>query len=310
MMKYARQIYSVKRKTTDENKNEIKKTLAVDMHLFLRGEEDDCPMEMHAGYSRFVITLMNVYGFKKTIVKSNFSVNDVRFLSQKTKWCNNILWDHMYLSNIPQTTSNMDMSSPAYTCKIAGKLCAQKTPAEILMAEGEEGKEKLKRHVQWLQENGNPKYAKMNNSQIEAINEGIRLFDEKKLNATVLKTAAPHFNLLDTGRRYFRNEKKGDLFHTYQLKVDFDAGLNYPYSITIQNNWNSVIFQDDGTCRIGSENEDAQTISLRLSAAEWTGLVEAMHVRLDQFETCNFAKQSRIMEDNAWKPIHNYNNAS
>lgn len=303
MMKYARQIYAVKRKSTDGTK----KTLAVDMHLFLPGEtEDDCPMTLHAGYSRFVFILMNVNGYQKIIPKANFAINDVRFLVQKTQWCNTLLWKHMYLSG-PQldTSSSVNTNSPAYTCKIAGKF-AQKTPAEILMAEGENGKQILQRHVEWLQKNGNAKYAKMNESQINAINDGIRLFNEGKLNATIVKAVAPHFMLFDSGRKFFRGEKKGDLFRTYQLKVEFDAGLNYPYQVTIQNSWNSVTVLEDGSCRIGGENVDAQSVSIKLSAAEWTGLAETMKARLEQFEINNFTKQSRIMEDNCWKPDSNF----
>lgn len=295
-MKYPRQIYSIKRSKKTET-SVTKSTLSVDMKLYLP-EEDDSPMEMHAGYSLFSITLINVNGTQKIAPHANFPIKDTRYISQKTEWCNTKLWDYTYSKQSEQTTNN---NSPAYSCKIAGKF-NQKTPVEILLEKGDNGKKELELHCSWLKEHGSEKYAKINQAQIEAIQEGIELYNNHSINSNVAKTVTPDVILYDSGRKFFRSEQKDGLFKCYQIKITFNAGMNYPYLVSIHNSYNTVTILPDKTCRIGGENKFPQTANIRLTAVEWTSLIEVLNARLNQFEIANFAKQCRIMEDNSWKP--------
>lgn len=312
-MKYPRQIYVVKRPSI---------TLACDMRLFL--PDGDMPMTMHAGYSVFSIALLTHNEGKLVNPRVNIPVKDLNFLCQKTEWCNQQLWSYMHqpiwLKNIEKpiqkitgwlknalkiTEGGCNTNSPAFTQKLAGKF-ANKTVVEVIKEKKEAGIEELKTHANWLAQNTEPKYKKGNDAQIAAIKDGIFLYESGQLNDVEVDESSSNFVVYDSGKKFFRGEKKDGLNKCYYIKVTFNETLNYPYTVYIQNSYNSVTEQVDKTVRIGTENLYPQTAIMKLSASEWTGLITTMKDRCFQFELSNFARQYRIMEDNAWKPEEQY----
>lgn len=329
-MKYPTQVYKVARKNA---------TLGVDFHLCNQQEinEKMTPMEIHAGWSRYVLTILFKNEENKyASIKANLPQGDVDYLYEKTNYANNYLFERhnkrpteerlekkqgeilVLLKNIgnicfkalkqlnPEAKAPnkkaVDTNSDAFTITLQKY---KTSPVQVILNLGqEEGFKALKQQISWLEQNiFNPKYKENNEKHIAAIKEAMRLSQEGLL--TDLELTDANICLYNSGKKYFRGEKKGNLFKTYSIIINFDSSKDYPYEINITNSFCSVETQTDKTVRIGTENEDSVTRAIKLSAGEWTNIIKTMVRRKEQFEMLNFKNMMKIMDEYSFKPNTN-----
>lgn len=326
-MKYPTQISKVARKNA---------TLGVDFHLCQQQEinEKMTPMEIHAGWSRYVLTLLfKNEDNKYASIKANIPQGDVDYLYEKTNYANNYLFEknnkrpsetrlekkQSEILNLMKNIGNlcfktlkhlnpeakMPKSKAIDTTSDAFTICLQKyktSPVQVILNLGqEEGFKALNQQISWLEQNlSNPKYKENNTKHIVAIKDAMKLSQEGLL--ADLELTDTNICLYNSGKKYFRGEKKGDLFKTYSISINFDSSKEYPYEINITNAYCSVETQTDKTVRIGTENEDAVTRAIKLSAGEWTNIIKTMARRKEQFEMLYFKNMLKIMDEYSFKP--------
>lgn len=286
MMKYPMQIESVKR---------IDKTLGIDSNLCLPTKEEyandrKMPLEMHSGFSRFTLSILE----NKESVKANIPAEDIKYIYEKTGLVQSEIMKYLL------TEHEEEKLSIAYTQKLFDKKFSNRTPAEILTNNPEE-KENLLKTRKFLESNLT-KY-KTNQSQINAIDDALKLFEAGKLkdvkcsrikNIEIYNepTKIPNANKVD----------KDDLTFVYSISIIGMPDKNYPFAINIMNGKAPVI-KDKKTGKITAELSkltDKKEMSFLLSEKEWSKIINRMCSTLKNFEMMNFKMQYELAKENSY----------
>lgn len=305
LKKYTKQITSAEARNIKGKKT----TLSIDQELYVP-KADDSPMKMFADYSRFKVAVMNnnnPEGIMKNPV-ANLLVSEIPYIYQHTLWCNKKYWDLQWEKACGcGNTNETDTEQPtglAYTVKLAGKM-AGKTAAQVLTEKGDEGKKQLSAQSEWLSKNLSGRYAASNKEQIDAINEAISLYNRGQLKKTNMDNVYPQILVNEPVKKYFREKKEinGEIYNKcYEIRITFDAGRNYPYTVAVQNSYCSVQSAPGQTSRIGNENLEPSYGEIKLTVSQWLKFIEVMHNRILEHEVTHYREQERIMDENAWKP--------
>lgn len=288
--KYPFQVCALKRKT---------RTLGVDAQLYTpRPEEDIPPLEMHSGYSRFVITLINTE--TDTVTTANISAKEVPSITLRTELAIkrvDRLNDYLYISN----ANSSQPASPAYTQKLFDKNFKGRTPAEVLMSNPDD-REKLLNVREWLNKNlaAYPK----NKSQIDAIDEAITLLDigELKKNDDTPKVSIKPFEVFTSDCKFKTktNDKGYNLI--YGISLTCDPNKNNPFELKIMNCYAPVKTLPGGQKNIVmNEAVDKTEVSINMSIDEWNFVITEINNRKKDFEFMHskaaFEEANRIYTD-------------
>ena len=300
--KYPKQITGAEAR----NVRGIKTTLTVDQLLDVPTEKDS-PMIMFAGWSVFRIVVMSNNNSEKLMKNpmANITIEEVPYIYEKTKWCNQKLWELEWSGSKNKRLENTDTpNTPAYTVKLAGRFSG-KTAAQYLAEKGSEGEKDLLKQKEFLSNNLHGRYAESNKAQIEGINDAINLMKQGKLNAVKSEDIVPQILVNEPIRKYFREKKEidGKTYNKiYELRITFDAGRQYPYTVSIKNSYCSVIERPGELSTIGSENLEPSYGEIKLSAGKWLHYIETMRNRMLEHEITHYPEQERIMRKYSWKP--------
>ena len=284
-IKYPKQCYVVKRPTM---------TLGIDACFAL---SDETPMCIHSGYSVFKLTIIDKKGVTIT-PHANIPMRDIPFLSQKTEWCNQKIWD---TENEKEKVADTGIPETVFSVKMSGKMKGY-TPGSYLLEKGDAGVQPLKDHGNWLYLNGSPKYKIANQKQIKAIKAALAAYEEGRFKNMYSKDICNRCLVYDGGIKYFTTKMEGNNKLCYHVEVNCNLKMQYPYEIKITNWVAPVIVRPNGSTEIQSGQQNLHSSSMLLSVAEWTNLVETLKDRKAQFELSNFTRQYRIMVENSWKP--------
>lgn len=214
-------------------------------------------------FSRFVFTYIGKDGIRP---KGNLPVDDFASLKLRAEESAQLLYQYEV-----NKTSNVgtSASSPAYTVKLAGKLYTGKTVAEILKNPDE--MDNLLNTKKWLE--ANVRTYPANKEKIDAIEDGIKLFNEGKLKVETA-VVTPTLDVYKGETKYIRQYDNEGRNLCYQLEITFNAAMNMPYAITIKNFFAPL---DEKTKMITMKekvNEVNRTI--RLTEKEFLNLIEKM----------------------------------
>lgn len=270
--KYPNQVYSVKRKS---------KVLGVDA-MFFAPTENDSPFEMHAGYSRAVLTLLDSSGSKMITYKCNIPATEIPYVYEKTK----------AIMNAPKTTAaapDDGMSSrPAYTQKLFDKRFKGKTPAEVLLANAED-EQNLLQIKDWLSQNI-AKYP-ANKAQIDAIEDAINLLKIGELKEHVGSADNGGTVIYSTDYKFMTTKNEAGHNLIYSVSVVYEPAMKYPYNLNITNCYAPVKTEANGQKNIQmSEATGMMKSSLAMSEAEWFTVMDRLMRTLNNFENNNFPK--------------------
>ena len=277
--KYNEQVVSIKR---------TKKTLGVDAFLSTPNIKSGQPaLEMHAGYSRFVFTILDQTSGKMNAIKANLHADEVELLKVKTEFAINYMMENVLnTSDLPAST--------AYTVKMASKEFAGKTPAQILN-EDPSNKEKLISCKEWLTENLT-KYPR-NQEQIDAIDDALDL-----LAFGTLKDVSTSSGLIELYREDIKipnatkvNEN-GKTF-VYSFSIVCDPSKDFPFAINIQNCYATPIKSATGqiTANMKSADNNMKT-SILLTTEEWYKVVKKMDGIVRCFEMLNYPHMMELVK--------------
>lgn len=280
--KYPYQICSIKR---------AKKTLGVDAQLFTPRENEDIPpMEVHSGFSRFVLTLVDKE--KNISPTANIPANDVLFVKLQSE---NAIRE-LNNASTPNESNGSINDSIAYTQKLFDRNFKGRTPAEILMNNPDD-KEKLLGVREWLNDNV-AAYPK-NQAQIDAIDEAIMLFDMGELgNKTTVVNTSHVFDIYRTDYKFkTKTDDKGNNL-IYGISVVCDTSKDYPFIINITNCYAPVQTLSNGQKNIKmNEAVNMMKSSLSMSSSEWYSVISRMSNTLKNFEAINFERAYKESQD-------------
>lgn len=276
-----------------------KKTLGVDAKLYLPTEkEDKNPLEIHSGFSRFELTILDKENDVKPI--ANIPAGEIPYIKEKTKLAMSKMMNGLPMDANPTATEKTD---PAYTVTLTDKTYKGMTPAAVLIRNPAD-KERLIAIKEWLKPNI-AKYPR-NKQQIEAIDSAIALLDAGKLenNTSIPKAAATDLiEIYKTDYKYKSktNEKGYNL--VYGINIMCNPGKQYPFCVNITNAYAPVETESTGQKNIKMQQaEDIAKSFILISECEWFSLVDRMETTLKNFENMNFPKQFEKSNRDGWHP--------
>ncbi len=280
-IKYPNQIYKCAR--TD-------KTLGIDALLFAADTKNgQSPLELHAGYSRFVLTILKKKGENYVPVTANIPPRELDLIKKKSEIAVEKL--------MSKTTVEQPELSVAYTEKFFTGTFKGKTPADVL--QNPSNKEALLEYRKQLEQNVE-KYP-VNKTKIKAIDEAIHLLDSGALRDGE-PTSSTQIDIYRADIRAPHATKVDSEGYTdvYSISIVFDSSLKYPFAINISNckakitkNTNGTLSPNMSQKKPGTE-EDANIL---LTDAEWFSALSRMERTNSMFEAYVFKEMFSMARD-------------
>lgn len=270
-----------------------KKTLGVDAFLAEpRTVDGQSPLELHAGFSRFVFTIIDSTTGKKQFVHANIHPEEIDLIRQKTELA---IKKHFEVKNEIVNGPNESLSK-AYTVLMTSRDIAKKTPAQLLI-EDPANRTKLEAAKKWLEDNIS-RYPK-NREQIEAIDDALDLLDLGELKSNV-KPVSKVIDLYREDTKIPNSKKLNPSFHNktlvYSISICCEPGKDYPFAVNIMNCYATP--KRTSTGGIVAEMATAEgknSFSILLTESEWNKLISKMDRITKMFEEKNFNKLYDVM---------------
>lgn len=254
-----------------------------------KASENESPYVVYNKFSRFIATIIvngkSVFG--------NIPIHDIANIKKRYQYISNKAMD-MEISNI--TSTEESHSEPAYTVRfISGKLKG-KTPAQVLMTDG--NKDALQGQRDWLV--SKLKDYPNNQKIIDAIDNAFTLFDQGKLNTQTNATtpSGGQFVIYKPGMRPLRTKIREDGFWmVYEIQIFWNMGYNYPISFSISNYYAPVKEDANGVLNVQVASKDKSseiTHEIKMSDADFDDVLRKIDTNMRMFETIH---ASEIFED-------------
>lgn len=270
-IKYPFQVVSVKR---------TKKVLGVDAKLSTPTDKEKLsPLELHSGFSRFELTIVD----KETNATptANIPAEDVYSILENSR-----VALAQVLMNKSIVGENSSATGLAYTQKLIDKNYKGLTPAEVLLKDASQ-ETNLINVKNWLSQNVE-KYP-ANRTQINAIDEAIKLLHEGKLSAKNVEVSSSDIEIYKTDYKFKskKNEKGYNL--VYSIEITCDPAKRYPFSVAIMNCYAPVETEAGGQKTIKMNlAENTIKSTLVMDRKEWIILISKLNRVLTMFEQMNF----------------------
>lgn len=245
------------------------------------------PYAMHAGYSRFVLTLISFKNENKFTL-ANIPATDIKYISKKTDIALQVLT--MSVRNKSETTK----LSAAYTQKLYVGPFKDSTPAEVLIADCNNINELLK--TKSMLEINVAKFKK-NQVQIDAINEAINLLEKGQLEETIVKEKENEIVIYNENFKSI--ESKCDEYGNcliYHIQILCKPSDNNPFIVSIKNYYASVNKTDKGNKVNASKAKNVQEIRMQIPEKEWVNTINRMVDTLNLFEMLYAKNQFTLAE--------------
>ena len=246
------------------------------------------PYAMHAGYSRFVLTLISFKNGKKYTI-ANIPAQDIKYISKKTDIA---LQATTMAARKKKTNTNL---SSAYKQKLYMGTYKNYTPAEVLIEDPNNLKELLKTKIM-LEENL-AKYKK-NQLQIDAINEAINLLEKGILHNTDIEDKENDIVIYNENFKSLesRQDEYGN-YLIYHVQILCRPSDNNPFIVLIKNYYAKVEKTDDGANKVQASNAiNIQEITMQIPEKDWVNTINRMVDTVNLFEMLNAKNQFQLAE--------------
>lgn len=245
-------------------------------------ENEEEPLTLHSRkFSRFSFLIINQ---DKKAATANLNVKEMFGFLEKSHFA--MQQEMLYQFN---SGSNEEEELPlAYTVTITSGTLKGRTPADVLLNDGEEGKKLLNNQYTFLKNNLS-KYPK-NKTQMDAIVNASQLLKEGKLDADAVgKWQTKRISLYSSGLRPLVNRKNNaGMSFVYELTVDWLLGEKRPLMITIVNYYAPVIKKDDGMLNVQVKQRDQTTLrnnTVNLTFEDWAYVQHMIETDIERFES-------------------------
>lgn len=245
-------------------------------------ENEEEPLTLHSRkFSRFSFLIINQ---DKKAATANMNVKEMFGFLEKSHFA--MQQEMLYQFN---SGSNEEEELPlAYTVTMTSGTLKGRTPADVLLNDGEEGKKLLNNQYTFLKNNLS-KYPK-NKTQMDAIVNASQLLKEGKLDADAVgKGQTKRISLYSSGLRPLVNRKNNaGMSFVYELTVDWLLGEKRPLMITIVNYYAPVIKKDDGMLNVQVKQRDQTTLrnnTVNLTFDDWAYVQHMIETDIERFES-------------------------
>ncbi len=245
-----------------------------------RSSDGESPYGTYSGWSRFKFTAIN----SGTAATFNVPISDLEDIFFRTETSYKKELEAGITSSAPAN------DSPAYTVAMSSGSFKGRTPAQILSDPST--KDSLLKQRDWLAGNlGNERYRAMNQKQIDAINEAVRLLEAGQLETEESTAPMGSLILYNPGARPQLKTKRDDgKCRALSCEIKWMFGQNYPVEISISEFWCPVETKSNGTIRCKVSEMDKSTKvenHHKLSAKDWLNTIRAIKMHMAQFEQLN-----------------------
>ena len=252
------------------------------------------PLEMHAGYSRFKVTILESVGGKYGSVAANIPADEIPLVLYKTQMAIN-----EYNNKSAEESSPDDKTSAAYTVSLySSKEFKGKTPAEVLTLDPN-NKEKLESLKKLLNDNIG-KYPN-NKTQIEAIDDAINLLTTGKLIKSVSTTKTIDVYRADIRVPHAKKLDENGLTDVYSFSIVCDTSKDYPFIVNIMNCKAPIKTLANGASMPDMNNAKFKKQSnIMLTESEWYKTIYKLNRIKDLFEENKFNEMLKISKENSY----------
>lgn len=246
-------------------------------------ENEEEPLTLHSRkFSRFSFLIINQ---DKKAATANLNVKEMFGFLAKSRFA--MQQEMLYRFNVTDAKEEEELPL-AYTVTIASGSLKGRTPADVLLNDGEEGKKLLNNQYTFLK-NNLAKYPK-NKTQMDAIVNASQLLKEGKLDADAVgKGQTKMIPLYSSGLRPLVNRKNNaGMSFVYELTVDWLLGEKRPLMITIVNYYAPVIKKDDGMLNVQVKQRDQTTLrnnTVNLTFEDWAYVQHMIETDIERFES-------------------------
>ncbi len=278
--KYPAQMCSFKRKN---------KVLAIDCHLD-RQAEDDPPLQMHAGWSRYGMSIIDKSKESTIVATANIPYSEAIVVAHKMLVvCDDFLIgrDKTASKANEQYDGAENESAAAYAVTFKAGSLKGKTPGEVIQSEN--GLKTIESQIAFLQANlakfpDNQKVIDACNTAISAFKAGtLEAAQDNPRNGTLKWVHRTPIKFLEK-----RKNKDGKCFiYAYTITCDYEK-TDYPWQIGIVNGYADITRKEDGSVNISSKVSDRLETSVNLSNDEGIYLAKRMEMTISEFEMVNF----------------------
>lgn len=297
---YPKQIYSTIHKSGNGTK-----TISVDNSLYSpTGENEERkptpPLEMHEGFSRFVVHLISAGNGSSKCLNANIPAKEIPFIHKKTCL---IMQDNLKGGNLEsllgKSNQKKETKPLAYTYKFTIGNFNGKTPAQCLL-ESKDNEAKLINQKNWAVNNlekykGKPLYQNIQD-QIKAIDEAINLFKSGKLNESdVSDTTTDIITIYKCPPKNVKPIDKEGRYTVYTIEITYDKNKTLPIGIEIMNCF-APVNKSSGNVILLKDAVDKKTENMRLSEEEWYMMIDTMKAQKIMFEDYTYKKQFELSE--------------
>lgn len=246
-------------------------------------ENEEEPLTLHSRkFSRFSFLIINQ---DKKAATANLNVKEMFGFLAKSRFA--MQQEMLYRFNVTDAKEEEELPL-AYTVTIASGSLKGRTPADVLLNDGEEGKKLLNNQYTFLK-NNLAKYPK-NKVQMDAIVNASQLLKEGKLDADAVgKGQTKRIPLYSSELRPLVNRKNNaGMSFVYELTVDWLLGEKRPLMITIVNYYAPVIKKDDGMLNVQVKQRDQTTLrnnTVNLTFEDWAYVQHMIETDIERFES-------------------------
>lgn len=257
------------------------------------GEE---PLAIHSRYSRIKAIIIGTDG---TNVKGNIEPGEMAAIIKKSDFAIDKDLETRYFTESDENAP----TSPAYTVKMTAGKFKGRTPAEVL-AEDPANKNDLSNHYKWLKQNLE-KYPK-NKTVMEALSDACALFNNGELKTDSVKSSVC-IPIYASGMRPDQyNPREDGMCFTFDIKISYYIGSDYPVSVEIQNYYAPIAKKQNGQLNVLASQMDRNTyksVKMDLSMDEWLEVLydtkTAMRLFEDQVGPACIRDAERIAREQA-----------
>lgn len=253
----------------------------------VQGDENQ-PLRLYSSISRFPLCVIQDH----TSVTANLRVTEIPGIIARSNFCFNKEME----AAIQMTVATEETpKSIAYTQILSmGQGMKGKTPAQYLLEAGKEPEmveksiDALKKQYTFLRSKvkENPKFAKGNQAQMDAISEAVNLYRAGKLSVDEASATLSSVKIAESGfRPLVRRQRPDGKSFVYEYSILWSFGKDYPVTVSIKNYYAPVIQMQTGTLNVkAAEKLDERTYSIKMSADEWMYVLHMIEANLRVFE--------------------------
>ncbi len=257
--------------------------------------------------SRFGLILINN---DKQVSTGNIEFSEMYDIINRTNFALNKSYE---LELAPQKSSGPEKSI-AYTTKFVAGNLKGKSPAQVILENGEEeGKKILNDQYVFLKKNLQ-KY-KDNQKIMDAIVESGNLLKEGKLSKDEISSGSNEFVIYDGGIKPLirkKHPKNQNLCKIYEIKIVCDFSRRYPVNIKVLNYFAPVEKKENGTLNVQKAKMDKSTLinnQINVTLLVWEGFVRSIERCMNaferQFSPLCLAEGSRLIQEQKEKYFNN-----